>query len=71
MMKIHAIQSGTVAITTAWCEGVGHGRRRLLHAILDRPATSRAGTRSSVTRFASGSSPSRRSGRSSSSSASE
>jgi len=35
-MKIHAIQTGTVAITTAWREGVGHGRRRLLHAILDR-----------------------------------
>ena len=28
-MKIHAIQTGTVAITTAWREGVGHGRRRL------------------------------------------
>jgi len=36
MMKIHAIQTGTVAITTAWREGVGHGRRRLLHTILDR-----------------------------------
>jgi N-acyl homoserine lactone hydrolase len=35
-MKIHAIQTGTVAITTAWREGVGHGRRRLLHTILDR-----------------------------------
>ena len=34
-MKIHAIQTGTVAITTAWREGVGHGRRRLLHTILD------------------------------------
>lgn len=35
-MKIRAIQTGTVAITTAWREGVGHGRRRLLHTILDR-----------------------------------
>jgi N-acyl homoserine lactone hydrolase len=35
-MKIHAIQTGTVAITTAWREGVGHGRRRLLHTMLDR-----------------------------------
>ena len=38
-MKIHAIQTGTVAITTAWREGVGHGRRRLLHTILDRQWT--------------------------------
>ena len=35
-MKIHAIQTGTVAITTSWREGVGHGRRRLLHTLLDR-----------------------------------
>jgi glyoxylase-like metal-dependent hydrolase (beta-lactamase superfamily II) len=35
-MKIHAIQTGTVAVTTAWREGVGQGRRRLLHTILDR-----------------------------------
>jgi hypothetical protein len=35
-MKIHAIQTGTVAITTAWREGVGHGRHRLLHTIFDR-----------------------------------
>lgn len=35
-MKIHAIQTGTVAITTAWREGVGHGRRRLVHALTDR-----------------------------------
>jgi N-acyl homoserine lactone hydrolase len=34
-MKIHAIQTGTVALTTAWREGVGHGRARLLHAIVD------------------------------------
>jgi glyoxylase-like metal-dependent hydrolase (beta-lactamase superfamily II) len=33
-MKIHAIQTGTVAVTTAWREGVGHGRRRLVNAIL-------------------------------------
>jgi hypothetical protein len=26
-MKIHAIQTGTVALTSAWREGVGHGRR--------------------------------------------
>jgi hypothetical protein len=39
MMKIHAIQTGTVAITTAWREGIGHGRRRLLHTILDRQWT--------------------------------
>ena len=38
-MRIHAIQTGTVAITTAWREGVGHGRRRLLHALLDREWT--------------------------------
>ena len=38
-MKIHAIQTGTVAITTAWREGVGHGRRRLVHTILDRDWT--------------------------------
>jgi glyoxylase-like metal-dependent hydrolase (beta-lactamase superfamily II) len=35
-MKIHAIQTGTVAVTPAWREGVGHGRRRLVHAIADR-----------------------------------
>jgi N-acyl homoserine lactone hydrolase len=38
-VKIHAIQTGTVALTTAWREGVGHGRRRLVHAILDREWT--------------------------------
>ena len=38
-MKIHAIQTGTVALTTAWREGVGHGRRRLLNAIVDRDGT--------------------------------
>jgi len=38
-VKIHAIQTGTVALTSAWREGVGHGRRRLLNAILDREWT--------------------------------
>ena len=38
-MKIHAIQTGTVAVTRAWREGVGHGRGRLLHAIVDREWT--------------------------------
>jgi N-acyl homoserine lactone hydrolase len=38
-MKIHAIQTGTVALTSAWREGVGHGMRRLLHAIVDRDWT--------------------------------
>jgi len=38
-VNIHAIQTGTVAITTSWREGVGHGRRRLLHTLLDREWT--------------------------------
>jgi N-acyl homoserine lactone hydrolase len=38
-VKIHAIQTGTVALTTAWREGVGHGKTRLLHTILDREWT--------------------------------
>ena len=38
-MKIHAIQTGTVALTSAWREGIGHGRRRLVHAIVDREWT--------------------------------
>jgi N-acyl homoserine lactone hydrolase len=38
-VKIHAIQTGMVALTTAWREGVGHGRRRLVHTILDREWT--------------------------------
>jgi N-acyl homoserine lactone hydrolase len=38
-MKIHALQTGTVTVTTAWREGVGHGRRRLAHTILDRQWT--------------------------------
>jgi N-acyl homoserine lactone hydrolase len=39
MMKIHAIQTGTVAITTKWREGVGHGRLRLVNTLLDREWT--------------------------------
>lgn len=35
-MKIHAIQTGTVAVTAAWREGVGHGKRRLFNTITDR-----------------------------------
>jgi N-acyl homoserine lactone hydrolase len=38
-MKIHAIQTGTVALTTSWREGTGHGRRRLLNTLLDREWT--------------------------------
>jgi N-acyl homoserine lactone hydrolase len=38
-MKIHAIQTGTVALTTRWREGAGHGRRRALNALLDREWT--------------------------------
>jgi glyoxylase-like metal-dependent hydrolase (beta-lactamase superfamily II) len=38
-VKIHAIQTGTVAITTAWRDGVGHGRMRLGHTLLDRDWT--------------------------------
>jgi N-acyl homoserine lactone hydrolase len=38
-MKIHAIQTGTVAVTTAWREGVGHGQGRLLRTIVDREWT--------------------------------
>jgi N-acyl homoserine lactone hydrolase len=38
-MKIHAIQTGTVAITTNWREGVGHGRLRLVNTLLDREWT--------------------------------
>jgi glyoxylase-like metal-dependent hydrolase (beta-lactamase superfamily II) len=38
-MKIHAIQTGTVAITTKWREGAGHGRRRLVNTLLDREWT--------------------------------
>ena len=38
-MKIHAIQTGTVALTASWREGVGHGRRRMLNTLLDREWT--------------------------------
>ena len=38
-MKIHAIQTGTVAITTKWREGTGHGRLRLVNTLLDREWT--------------------------------
>jgi hypothetical protein len=38
-MKIHAIQIGTVALTTNWRKGVGHGRRCLVNAVPEnRPA---------------------------------
>jgi N-acyl homoserine lactone hydrolase len=38
-MKIHAIQTGTVALTESWREGVGHGRRRMVNTLLDREWT--------------------------------
>jgi glyoxylase-like metal-dependent hydrolase (beta-lactamase superfamily II) len=38
-MKIHAIQTGTVAVKTRQREGVGRGKRRLLHTFLDRAWT--------------------------------
>jgi N-acyl homoserine lactone hydrolase len=38
-MKMHAIQTGTVALTTKWREGVGHGRLRLVNTLLDREWT--------------------------------
>src|SRR5256885_8400169 len=38
-MKIHAIQTGTVAVKTRQVEGVGHGRRRQLNMFLDREWT--------------------------------
>jgi N-acyl homoserine lactone hydrolase len=38
-VKIHAIQTGTVAIKTRQVEGVGHGRRRQLNMFLDREWT--------------------------------
>src|SRR3954467_12503666 len=38
-MKVHAIQTGTVAVTTKWREGVGRGRLRLLNTVLDRDWT--------------------------------
>jgi N-acyl homoserine lactone hydrolase len=38
-MKIHAIQTGTVAIKTRQVEGYGHGARRRLNMFLDRQWT--------------------------------
>ena len=38
-MRIHAIQTGTVAITTKWRNGAGHGRLRLVNTLLDRKWT--------------------------------
>jgi len=38
-MNIHAIQTGTVAVTRHWREGVGAGRRRLVNTLLDREWT--------------------------------
>ena len=38
-MKIHAIQTGVVAITTKWREGAGNGRLRLVNTLLDREWT--------------------------------
>jgi glyoxylase-like metal-dependent hydrolase (beta-lactamase superfamily II) len=35
-MKIHAIQTGTVAVKTRQMAGVGHGHRRMLNMFLDR-----------------------------------
>jgi glyoxylase-like metal-dependent hydrolase (beta-lactamase superfamily II) len=34
-MKIHAIQTGTVSLTTRWREGAGRGPLRLLNTVLD------------------------------------
>jgi N-acyl homoserine lactone hydrolase len=38
-MNVHAIQTGTVVLTTNWREGVGRGNRRLLNTLLDREWT--------------------------------
>ncbi len=38
-MKIHAIQTGTVAVTRSWREGVGYGKRRLVNTIRDQEWT--------------------------------
>jgi N-acyl homoserine lactone hydrolase len=38
-MNIHAIQTGTVVLTRKWRDGTGHGRRRMLHTLLDREWT--------------------------------
>src|SRR5829696_3387879 len=39
VMKIHAIQTGTVSLTTRWREGAGRGKLRLLNTIRDRTWT--------------------------------
>src|ERR671922_2137475 len=38
-MRIHAIQTGTVAVKTRQREGVGTGKRRFLNMLLDREWT--------------------------------
>ena len=38
-MKVHAIQTGTVAIKQRQREGVGRGKRRFVNALLDREWT--------------------------------
>jgi N-acyl homoserine lactone hydrolase len=38
-MKVHALQTGTVAIKTRQVEGVGHGKRRQVNMLLDRQWT--------------------------------
>src|SRR5215207_7592183 len=38
-MKIHAIQTGTVELTTSWREGRGRGKARLVRTLLDRTWT--------------------------------
>ena len=38
-MKIHAIQTGTVAVKTRQVQAVGHGTRRQLNMLLDRQWT--------------------------------
>lgn len=38
-MQIHAIQTGTVAVTKSWREGRGNGQARLLRSLLDREWT--------------------------------
>lgn len=38
-MKIHAIQTGSVAVKARQTEGLGHGNRRLLNTMLDREWT--------------------------------
>jgi glyoxylase-like metal-dependent hydrolase (beta-lactamase superfamily II) len=38
-MKIHAIQTGTVAIKSRQPEGLGHGKRRVLNTFIDREWT--------------------------------